>query len=207
MYTVSRRRKPRTLRNVADTLSFILPGIPVITARAAAYIRTEILPGEAEIAMSAEGVRAAWDKYKFAALVIALGAALMLWPTAAAPSPTPAPQSRDLQGDLQAALGKIRDVGAVWVLLTEESSPAQTLARDRKISFRGDEYSESSETVLLDAPNGEAVVVTRTESATYRGALVVCEGGDLPAVKLAVTEAVTALTGLPANRVAVVKCQ
>ena len=162
--------------------------------------------------MSAEGVRAAWDKYRFAALVIALGAALMLWPTgqrgaAAAPSPTPAPQSRDLQGDLQAALGKIRDVGAVWVLLTEESSPAQTLARDRKISFRGDEYSESSETVLLDAQNGEAVVVTRTESATYRGALVVCEGGDLPAVKLAVTEAVTALTGLPANRVAVVKCQ
>ena len=187
-------------RGVADT--------SVITARAAAYIRTEILPGEAEIAMSAEGVRAAWDKYKFAALVIALGAALMLWPTAAAaPSPTPAPQSRDLQGDLQAALGKIRDVGAVWVLLTEESSPAQTLARDRKLSFRGDEYSESSETVLLDAPNGEAVVVTRTESATYRGALVVCEGGDLPAVKLAVTEAVTALTGLPANRVAVVKCQ
>ena len=160
--------------------------------------------------MSAEGVRAAWDKYRFAALVIALGAALMLWPTeprGAAAVPTPAPQSRDLQGDLQAALGKIRDVGAVWVLLTEESSPAQTLARDRKISFRGDEYSESSETVLLDARNGEAVVVTRTESATYRGALVVCEGGDLPAVKLAVTEAVTALTGLPANRVAVVKCQ
>lgn len=160
--------------------------------------------------MSAEGVRAAWDKYRFAALVIALGAALMLWPTGqrgAAATPNPAPQSRDLQGDLQAALGRIRDVGAVWVLLTEESSPAQTLARDRKISFRGDEYSESSETVLLDAQNGETVVVTRTESATYRGALVVCEGGDLPAVKLAVTEAVTALTGLPANRVAVVKCQ
>lgn len=161
--------------------------------------------------MSAEGVRAAWDKYRFAALVVALGVALMLWPTgqrgAAAATPNPAPQVRDLQGDLQAALGKIRDVGAVWVLLTEESGPAQTLARDRKISFRGDEYSESSETVLLDSQSGETVVVTRTESATYRGALVVCEGGDLPAVRLAVTEAVTALTGLPANRVAVVKCQ
>ncbi len=155
--------------------------------------------------MSAEGVRAAWDKYRFAVLVIALGAGLMLWPTGRrdAAAPEDAPPTRDLQSDLQQTLGKIRGVGAVWVLLTEESGPARALARDTDTSFRGEEFSERSETVLLDG----AVVVTRTESATYRGALVVCEGGDSPEVKLAVTEAVTALTGLPANRVAVVKCQ
>ena len=159
--------------------------------------------------MNAEGVRAAWDKYGFAVLVIALGAGLMLWPTGRrdAAAPEPAPQVRDLQGELQQTLGKIRGVGAAWVLLTEESGPSLTLARDTTASFRGEDYSESSETVLLDAGDGKSVVVTRTGSATYRGALVVCEGGDLPEVKLAVTEAVTALTGLPANRVAVVKCQ
>ena len=157
--------------------------------------------------MSAEGVRAAWDKYRFAVLVIALGAGLMLWPTGRrdAAASEPPSQTRDLQDELQRTLGKIRNVGAVWVLLTEESGPSRTLARDTTASFRGEEYSERSETVLLDGAT--AVVVTRTDSATYRGALVVCEGGDLPAVKLAVTEAVTALTGLPANRVAVVKCQ
>ena len=31
--------------------------------------------------MDAEGVRAAWDKYKFAILALAIGAGLMIWPT------------------------------------------------------------------------------------------------------------------------------
>ena len=39
-------------------------------------------------------------------------------------------------------------------------------------------------------------MVTRTVYPTYRGALVVCQGGDRADVKLAVTEAVAALTGL-----------
>ncbi|MBQ9492159.1 MAG: hypothetical protein IJR54_00270 [Oscillibacter sp.] len=159
--------------------------------------------------MNAEGVRAAWDKYRFAILVMALGAGLMLWPAGQRGGATPrsVPPVRDLQGDLQETLSKIHGVGTVWVLLTEESGTARTLAKDTKVSFRGEEYSESSETVLLDDQNGDTVIVTRTEYPTYRGALVVCEGGDVPAVRLAVTEAVTALTGLPANRVAVVKCQ
>ena len=41
----------------------------------------------------------------------------------------------------------------------------------------------------------------------YRGALVVCQGGDRADVKLAVTEAVSALTGLSSDRVTVAKCQ
>ena len=160
--------------------------------------------------MDAEGVRAAWDKYKFAILALALGAGLMMWPTgrsAATPSQA-APPARDLQEELRQALGKISGVGQAWVLLTEESDGTLTLAQNRKVSFRGDsaapsEYSESAETILAD----DAPVVTRTQQPTYRGALVVCEGGDRPAVRLAVTEAVTALTGLPASRVAVEKCQ
>ena len=54
---------------------------------------------------------------------------------------------------------------------------------------------------------GEEPVVTTTRYPTYRGALVVCQGGDQASVRLAVTEAVTALTGLPADRVSVAKWQ
>ena len=50
-------------------------------------------------------------------------------------------------------------------------------------------------------------MVTQTRRPTYRGALVVCQGGDRAEVKLAVTEAVTALTGLTADRVTVAKWQ
>lgn len=53
----------------------------------------------------------------------------------------------------------------------------------------------------------EETVVTRTAYPTYRGALVVCQGGDRADVKLAVTEAVSALTGLSSDRVTVAKCQ
>ena len=56
-----------------------------------------------------------------------------------------------------------------------------------------------------DGGSGDAPVVTRTVYPTYRGALVVCQGGDRADVKLAVTEA--ALTGLSADRITVAKSQ
>ena len=59
--------------------------------------------------------------------------------------------------------------------------------------------------MLVDDGSAEAPVVTRTVYPTYRGALVVCQGGDRADVKLAVTEAVAALTGLPADRITVVQ--
>ena len=59
----------------------------------------------------------------------------------------------------------------------------------------------------MDGGSGDQVVVTQRRYPTYRGALVVCQGGDRPEVKLAVTEAVAALTGLSADRVTVAKWQ
>lgn len=67
--------------------------------------------------------------------------------------------------------------------------------------------SRTSEPVLLDGGDREETVVTRMAYPTYRGALVVCQGGDRADVKLAVTEAVSALTGLSSDRVTVAKCQ
>ena len=59
----------------------------------------------------------------------------------------------------------------------------------------------------MDAGSNDEVVVTRQVYPTYRGALVVCQGGDQAAVKLAVTEAVAALTGLTADCITVAKWQ
>ena len=60
--------------------------------------------------------------------------------------------------------------------------------------------------VLADLSGDEPVVV-RNVSPAYRGALVVCTGGGNAEVKLAVTQAVTALTGLSADRVTVAQWQ
>ena len=165
-----------------------------------------------------EGVRRIWDKYKFAALVALVGVLLLLWPSGreetaerASPQAVTAVQA-ELQQEMEDILGRIQGVGEVRVLLTVDSDGERQLAEDSELSYSGstaapEDYSRSSQTVLVDGGSGDAPVVTRTVYPTYRGALVVCQGGDLADVKLAVTEAVTALTGLTADRVTVAKSQ
>ena len=145
-----------------------------------------------------EGVRRIWDKYKFVALVALAGAVLLLWPggdgkTAERASPQAAVLvEAELQQEMEDILGRIQGVGEVQVLLTVESDGERQLAQDSELSYSG---------------STAAPVVTRTVYPTYRGALVVCQGGDRADVKLAVTEAVAALTGLSADRITVAKSQ
>ena len=167
-----------------------------------------------------EGVRKVWDRYKYAALVALIGAGLLLWPGGSGGEKTtfsggvPAEQTRteDLQTELENILTSISGVGQVQVLLTVDSDGERQLAQDTELTYSGDtaapeDYSRRSETVLVDGGQGDETVVTRTQYPTYRGALVVCQGGDRAEVCLAVTEAVSVLTGLPSDRVTVAKCQ
>ena len=168
-----------------------------------------------------EGVRKLWDKYKFVGLTVLIGVGLLLWPSGkkttgtsgsspAATAPTAVEQ--DLQADIEEILGTISGVGQVKVLLTVDSDGERQLAQNTELAYSGstaapEDYSRRSETVLVDGAEGDGTVVVRTGYPTYRGALVVCQGGDRAEVKLAVTEAVAALTGLSADRVTVAKWQ
>ena len=161
-----------------------------------------------------EGVRKAWDKYKYVALVALVGAVLLLWPegdsgpAAESGSSGLTAQVRDVETEMEDILSKICGVGRVQVLLTADSDGGRLLAEDVEESWQDSApASRSSETVVVDDGQGEAPVVKRTWYPTYRGALVVCQGGDQAAVRLAVTEAVMALTGLPADCVTVAKWQ
>lgn len=168
-----------------------------------------------------KGAKEIWERYKYAALIALLGVALLLWPNGnpeteevlSSENPvaiTPAEEAEALQREMEEVLSKISGVGEVRLLLTVESDGERQLAQDSVISYRGssdapEDYTRSSETVKADS--GEGIVVTKRRYATYRGALVVCQGGDRPEVQLAVTQAVTALTGLSADRVTVAKWQ
>lgn len=169
----------------------------------------------------AEGVRKLWDKYKFVGLTVLIGVGLLLWPSGKKTTGTssgspaaaaPAAVEQDLQADMEEILGTISGVGQVKVLLTVDSDGERQLAQNTELAYSGstaapEDYSRRSETVLVDNAEGDGTVVVRTVYPTYRGALVVCQGGDRPEVKLAVTEAVAALTGLSADRVTVAKWQ
>ena len=168
----------------------------------------------------AEGVRKLWDKYKYAGLVALIGAVLLLWPSgnsntgrsgSSAAETVLAAEAGDLQEQMEDILGTISGVGQVRVLLTLDSDGERQLAQDTELSYSGsaaapEDYSRRSETVLTDG-EGDGTVVTRTLYPTYRGALVVCQGGDRADVRLAVTEAVASLTGLSADRITVAKWQ
>ena len=165
--------------------------------------------------MKIEGVRKLWNRYKFVVLVVLMGAGLLLWPdgsgTGAAAAEQAAPQ-RDLEAEMAEVLSAMSGVGQAKVLLTLDSDGQRQLAQDTELAYRGDtaapeDYSRRSETVLVEGSGGDEAVVVQKQYPTYRGALVVCQGGDRAEVQLAVTEAVAALTGLSADRITVAKWQ
>ena len=164
-----------------------------------------------------EGVRKLWDRYKYAALVVLIGAGLLLWPSGKGGTETTSRRQtetadiRDIQTEMEGILGAISGVGQVKVMLTVDSDGERQLAQDTELTYSGsaaapEDESRRSETVLTDG-GGDGTVVTRTLYPTYRGALVVCQGGDRADVRLTVTEAVASLTGLSADRITVAKWQ
>ena len=168
----------------------------------------------------AEGVQRIWNRYKYAGLVILIGAALLLWPaarqgTAASPDSSgmeKLTEEGDLARRLEEVLGNVSGVGQVRVLLTLESDGERFLAQDTELSYSGDtaspeDYSRRSATVVMDGGGRDETVTVRQTYPAYRGALVVCQGGDRAEVRLAVTQAVAAVTGLSTDRVAVAKWQ
>ena len=154
------------------------------------------------------------SRYKFVLLAAALGAALLLWPTGPGAPETAdsrAPDSgagavREMEEAMEAILAEISGVGRVDVMLTLHSGGELVLAQDTSLRYSGptqnpDTYERTSDTVSGTG----GVVVTQEKYPLYRGALVVCEGGGSDGVRLQVVEAVAALTGLGADRIAVVQ--
>jgi len=166
----------------------------------------------------AEGVQKLWDKYKYVGLIILIGAGLLLWPSGNTDTEQTLtvrqehPENRDLQAEMEEILSTIQGVGQAQVLLTMDSDGERQLAQDTELTYSGstaapEDYSRRNETVLVESGSGDGTVTTKTLYPTYRGALVVCQGGDRAEVKLAVTEAVAVLTGLSADRITVAKWQ
>ena len=59
--------------------------------------------------------------------------------------------------------------------------------------------------VVSKGSGNEETVALQELAPQYQGALVVCPGGNDPAVKLQISEAVAALTGLGADKISICK--
>ncbi len=117
---------------------------------------------------------------------------------------------RDLSKRLQVLAGKYRYAAAaallgVLLMLLPAGNHREACAAETQVSPTV--QSEIEAALAAFDGTGRLRLVLTVEPGTERwaGAVIVCEGGDSAAVRLQLTQAVAALTGLSADRIAVVK--
>lgn len=156
-------------------------------------------------------------EYKFVLLVIAAGVLLLLWPSGGDGGESGAQSSAGLangeedfsvealEEKLSETLSKVDGAGRVTVVLTVKQGMERVLASDETTSVSESQRSTERETVIISADGGDEAVLLTQNYPIFQGALVVCEGGDDSQVRLLITQAMAALTGLGTDRITVCK--
>ena len=150
-----------------------------------------------------------WIKeYKYIALVLFVGVILMLIPSKnekkseIAPQPQVAEDKILLQDALGSILSSLEGAGKVKVLLT--------LSRGEQIVYQTDYKESQSQTeektiVVSGAGKEQQGLISQIIPPKYQGAVVLCQGADKAAIRLAIVNAVSNATGLTTDKITVLK--
>ncbi len=151
------------------------------------------------------------NQYKYVAIIMLVGIILMCMPgkqesQTTAVEPTAAQQQESAESRLEAILSQLEGAGKVQVMLT--------IAQGEKVIYQFDEDYDTNDTsnsvnkdtvIISDSSRNEQAVISQVLPPIYMGAVILCQGADQPAVKLAIVEAVCKLTGLGADKICVLK--
>lgn len=137
--------------------------------------------------------------------ILFIGIALMLLPTPQKESQVrsvsiqyPETQPPSLQEQLTEILLHVEGAGKVNVLLTISSG--------EKTIYQTDTGASGTDTVILtDSIRNQVGLIAQIEPPKYLGAVIVCQGADRPAVRLAITQAVSSVTGLGYDKITILK--
>lgn len=160
-----------------------------------------------------ENIVAFIKKYRYVALVLLVGLFLMMLPEVgdketAQPVETKPAQTteQDTAKQLSEILSQIQGAGKVEVMLTEASGAKTIYQTDEDDVSNTDSTSKRKTTITVtDADRNESGLIQQVDPPVYLGAIVVCQGADSPTVRLAIVEAVSAVTGLGADRISILK--
>ena len=154
-------------------------------------------------------------RYKFVLLVILVGIVLLLLPDSKKTRESGEQLTVNTEEDfsvealeekLERTLSEIDGAGEVRVMLTVESGMKRVLAQDASLDQEGNAVQRETETVVVSTGSGtQDVILVQQIYPRFQGALVVSTGGGDPAVRLKLTEAVAALTGLGADKISICK--
>ena len=143
-------------------------------------------------------------KYRYMIWVVAIGIFLMLFPFGKEEIQQVdlivETSTVDLEMELCEILNQISGVGKVQVLLTEESGSDTIYQMDT-----AQNQSNIDTVIVRGIDREETGLIKQVLPPVYRGAVIVCQGGDIASVRLAVVEAVKSVTGLSTDRISVLK--
>lgn len=151
------------------------------------------------------------SKYKYAAIVLLVGIALLLLPGKRSETaqlkeePTITQNAMDSEA-LHEILQSIEGAGKVKVLLSVASGEKTVYQTDTDTSVTSDSSSTRTESVIVtDSQRVENGLIQQVNPPVYRGAVVVCQGADSASVRYAIIQAVSKITGLGTDSICVVK--
>ena len=151
-------------------------------------------------------------KYKYALLVLLLGMALLLIPSKKEEAPAEVETrntteyAQSMEQRLTQVLSQVEGVGKVQVVLTLANEGTIHYHSDvQLVSENGSAEREERKTVILSEGSAyDKAAVSSVDTPSFQGALIVCEGGGNASVRLKLTQAVAALTGLSSEKITVV---
>ena len=161
--------------------------------------------------MISKQIRAVFQKYKILLFALVAGIFLMLIPEPQKTDAIPVPETTSaaevtLEEKLAAILSDLEGAGKVKVLLTEQKGEEVQFQQDENISDKQDSQEARRDTVIItDSERSQTGLIQRVDPPIYQGAVVLCQGADIPTVKLAVIDAVSAVTGLDSTQISVLK--
>ncbi|MBO5867756.1 MAG: hypothetical protein J6Q54_02470 [Oscillospiraceae bacterium] len=159
-----------------------------------------------------EKVNALFRKYKYPLIVLLLGLIFILIPSnketqlSVTEVTQVYPEETSFEHELADILSKVKGAGRVEVMLTVSKGEEVLYQTDNNITSGAESSGTKTSTVIVsDSNRAESGLVRQVNPAVYYGAIILCQGADDPAVKLALTEAVSRITGIGTNCISVLK--
>lgn len=157
-------------------------------------------------------ISALFQKYKFVIIIFLVGLVLMLFPVdlftkkEIKESVEVVSQKESVQDQLEEILSYIKGAGKVKVMLKESVGEETVYQTNEDISVSDSSTNTKSDVITItDQNRNEYGLIKQINPPQYLGAVILCQGGDDPSVRLAITDAVSKITGLGADKIAVLK--
>ena len=154
------------------------------------------------------------NKYRYVILILLVGIVFMLLPSTEQksstsvdpPETTAVTDTSFLNQQLSEILSRIEGAGQVQVLLTQGRGEEVIYQTDSDITNSENENTTHITTVTVtSSERDETGLIRQVNPPSYLGAIVVCQGAESPTIRLAITEAVSNVTGLGVDRITVLK--